>query len=75
MTTATKITRQQLRAEGKVIVGEWGYGTPNTSGHIVCHEADLPAVRAAYDAIPDGDLGPDVLAVVIAAGGEFVVGL
>jgi hypothetical protein len=75
MIMARQITKQQMQAEGLVIVGEWGNGTPSTSGHIVCQPENRNAVQAAYDAIEDGDLGPDVLDAVIAAGGEHVVGL
>jgi hypothetical protein len=70
-----EITRQQLRAEGKVIVGEFGLGSSRTSGHIICRPEDKEAVAAAYDAIREGDLGSDVLDDVIAAGGEHVVGM
>lgn len=70
-----EITRQEMKAEGKVIVGEFGLGSPRTSGHIICDAADRVAVLAAYDAIREGDLGPDVLAEVEAAGGEHVVGM
>jgi hypothetical protein len=70
-----QITKQQMQAEGLVVVGEWGSGTPSASGHIVCRPEDREAVQAAYSAIEDGDLGPDTLDAVIAAGGEHVVGL
>ncbi len=72
---AREISRSQMKAEGKVIVGEFGLGTASTSGHIICRPEDRPAVLAAYDAIREGDLGPDVLSDVIAAGGEHVVGM
>lgn len=69
------ITRSDLKREGKVIVGEFGLGTAATSGVIICRPEDREAVQAAYDAIEEGDLGPDVLSDVIEAGGEHVVGL
>ena len=69
------ISKQEMKKEGKVIVGEWGLGTGATSGHIICDPEDLSAVRAAYESIAEGDLGSDVLEDVIACGGEHVVGL
>jgi hypothetical protein len=70
-----EIDRQTLKREGKIIIGEWGLGSPKTSGHIICAVADRDAVQAAYDAIREGDLSSGVLDDVIAAGGEHVVGL
>lgn len=70
-----EINRSDLKAEGKVIVGEWGNGTADSSGHIICRAEDHAAVLAAYDAIEDGDSSPDVLDGVYAAGGEHVVGM
>jgi hypothetical protein len=70
-----EITRHELRANDMVVVGDWGFGSQATSGHIVCRREDVAAVRAAYYAIEEGDLGPDVLDGVHAAGGEHVVGL
>ena len=72
---AREITINEFRAEGKVVIGEWGHGSAATSGHIICSPEDRAAVQAAYDAIEDGDLGPNVLDGVRAAGGEFVTGL
>jgi hypothetical protein len=70
-----EITRQQLKAEGKVIVGEFGLGSARTSGHIICRPENREAVTAAYDAIREGDLNSGVLDAVVAAGGEHVVGM
>jgi hypothetical protein len=73
--TMREINRQQLRTEGKVIVGEFGLGSARTSGHVICRPEDREAVAAAYDAIREGDLSESVLDDVIAAGGEHVVGM
>lgn len=54
-----------------VKIGDWGYGEGG-GGAIWCRPKDRKAVQAAYDAIEDGDLGPDVLAEVIAAGGVYI---
>lgn len=55
----------------EVVVGEWGHHD-GTAGYIVCSESDRDVVRAAYDAIEDGDSSPSVLADVRAAGGRYV---
>jgi hypothetical protein len=65
-----EITHQQMKAEGKVIVGEFGFGTQRSSGHIICKPEDRQAVNAAYDSIQEGDLSESVLDDVIAAGGK-----
>lgn len=69
------ITRSEMKSEGKVIVGVFGLGSARTSGHIICLAEDREAVKAAYDAMAEGDLSQDVLADVEAAGGEHVVGM
>jgi len=69
------ITRSEMKTEGKVVVGEWGFGSSSTSGHIICKPEDRAEVQAAYDEIEEGDLSSGVLDGVIAAGGEHVVGL
>lgn len=53
-----------------VTIGEWGHHD-GTAGHIVCSEFDEDAVRKAYDDIEEGDMGPDVLDSVYAAGGRY----
>jgi hypothetical protein len=63
---------REAKAAGLVMVGEWGDGTAAGAGGVWCHPADRDAVKAAYDAIEDGDLGPNVLAAVRGAGGVFV---
>lgn len=68
------MTANDLRREGQVIVGEFGFGTISTSGYIVCRPEDRAAVQAAYDEIKEGDLSEHVLDAVIAAGGEHVLG-
>lgn len=65
------MTTKEAKIAGMVKVGEWGFGAKN-AGHIWARPEDLPAVKAAYDAIEDGDLGPDVLAQVFAAGGVYI---
>jgi hypothetical protein len=65
--------KSRVEREGKIIIGEWGFGSARTSGYIVCSPEDQEAVQAAYDAIEDGDIGPDVLSDIIAAGGSHVV--
>jgi hypothetical protein len=55
----------------KVIIGEWGWGA-RSCGHIVCRKDDRDAVKAAYDAIEEGDLSSEVLDGVKAAGGWYV---
>lgn len=70
-----EVTRAHVKAEGKVVVGEWGLGTPSTSGHIICASENRDNVAAAYDAIKDGDLSSEMLDDVISAGGEHVVGM
>ena len=73
--TMRTITRSEMKSEGKVIVGEFGLGSASTSGHVICRPEDRKAVKAAYDAIVEGDLSQDVLADVEAVGGEHVVGM
>jgi len=67
-----RITRKEFRQSGYVVVGEFGFGSPRTSGEIICDRENLAAVRLAYDSIREGDLGHGVLDDVIAAGGEHV---
>ena len=67
----TQMTHRELENSGKVIVGEWGFGS-RSAGWIVCDPEDLDSVRAAYDVIEDGDLSSTVLDGVRAAGGEYV---
>ncbi len=55
-----------------VKIGEWGFGDSRGSGWIYAAPENADAVRAAYDAIEDGDLGPDVLDEIYRAGGIFV---
>lgn len=57
---------------GMIKIGEWGYGDTRGSGAIWCRPEDREAVQAAYNAIEEGDLGPDVLDDVCDAGGFFV---
>jgi hypothetical protein len=66
-----EMTRNEIKAAGKVIIGEWGWSRDN-AGWIVCDPSDREAVLAAYGEIPDGDLSQGVLAGVEAAGGEYV---
>ena len=65
------MTTNEAKATGMVLVGEWGFGASN-AGHIWAAPENVAAVKAAYDAIEDGDMGPDVLADVYAAGGVYV---
>lgn len=63
----------QAKTAGMVMVGEWGFGASD-AGHIWAKPEDAAAVRAAYDAIEDGDMGPGVLDDVRAAGGVYIRG-
>jgi len=65
------MTKNELKAAGKVIVGEFGFGS-RSAGWIVCDPSDHAAVLAAYDAIEEGDLSSTVLDAVKAAGGQYV---
>lgn len=73
-TTMTKPrTYEEAKRAGWVCVGEWGYGDSiRGTGAVWCRPEDRDATQAAYDAIADGDLGPDVLADVFDAGGVFI---
>ncbi len=66
----TTINVTESKAQGLKKVGEWGCST--FSGFIAAKPADYNAVKAAYDAIDDGDLSSDVLVDVIEAGGVCV---
>ena len=70
-TPATSTLAGQL-LESLVEIGEWGYGDIRGAGNWFAPKSKVDAVRAAYDAIEDGDLGPDVDRDIIAAGGVFV---
>jgi hypothetical protein len=62
-----------MEAAGMVKVGDWGFGDDTRgSGAVYSHPVNYDAVKAAYEEIEDGDLGPNVLDAVIAAGGVFV---
>lgn len=63
---------REAKKAGLVMVGEWGDGTRGGMGAIWCKPEDRGAVKAAYDDIRDGDLGPTVLDGVKDAGGVFV---
>ena len=65
------MTRREITAAGLVIIGEFGWGS-RSAGWIVCSPDDVEAVRAAYDAIGEGDLGPNTLDGVKSAGGRYV---
>ena len=66
-----QMTAREVHENGKVVVGEFGFGG-RSAGWIVCDPSDREAVQRAYDAIEDGDLGPNTLDGVKAAGGEYV---
>jgi hypothetical protein len=72
--TMRPTSSREARAAGLVMVGKWGWGhtLPGSAGGIWCRPEDRDGVQAAYDAIEDGDLGPDVLDGVMDAGGVFV---
>jgi hypothetical protein len=70
MATTPKTYREAKQA-GRVMGGEWGWAERG-GGAIWCMPEDRQAVQAAYDAIEEGDLGPDVLAGVEQAGGVYV---
>ena len=61
----------EAKKSGMVKIGEWGF-TSTDAGHIWSKPEQAEAVRAAYDAIADGDMSPGVLADVTAAGGVYV---
>jgi hypothetical protein len=66
-------TDREARGAGLVYIGEFATTwAGDTRRHIFAAPEDAAPVRTAYDAIEDGDLGPDVLADVFAAGGVFV---
>ncbi len=63
----------EARKAGLVYVGEFATTwAGDNRQHIFASSADFAAVKAAYDAIDDGDLGPNVLDSVFAAGGVYV---
>jgi hypothetical protein len=64
-------TMREARRDGYVTVGE--FGLPPTAGYIVAERDCADAVRRAYDAIEEGDLGPNVLDAVRAAGGLYII--
>jgi hypothetical protein len=66
-----QMTAREVTDSGKVIVGEFGFGSRSV-GWIVCDPSDQASVQSAYDAIEEGDLGPNTLDGVTAAGGEYV---
>lgn len=72
MTRTQPKTYREAKAAGMVSVGEWGWADSRGAGAIWCLPADRADVQAAYDAIEYGDMGSDVLAGVIDAGGVFV---
>lgn len=72
---ATEITKAELKSRDLVIIGEWGFGTASSSGHIVAQRSNRKAVQAAYDAIDESESDDRILDDVIAAGGMHVVGL
>lgn len=63
-------TMRQARRDGYVTIGE--FGLPPSAGYIVATKDQADAVRAAYDAIVEGDLGDDVLDDVLEAGGLYL---
>lgn len=69
--TTTYASYAEAKQAGLVMVGEWGWAERG-AGAIWCRPEDREAVQTAYDAIEDGDLGPDVLAGVERAGGVYV---
>lgn len=72
MNATSKIeTFADAKNAGLVMVGEWGFGAHN-AGAIWCKPEDKASVQAAYDAIEEGDLGPNTLDAVKAAGGVYV---
>ncbi len=62
---------EPTKTEGMINIGEWGF-SESLCGAIWCRPKDRESVQAAYDAIEEGDLGPDVLSEVEKAGGVFV---
>lgn len=59
--------------DGLVYVGEWGYGdSTRGSGCWYARPEDVAAVRVAYEAMSEADLGPDCDRDIKAAGGVFV---
>ncbi len=65
-------TAAEAKKAGMKFVGEFGRpGFEETQ--IYATPESFDDVKAAYDAIPDDDLGQDVLSDVLAAGGVYVI--
>jgi hypothetical protein len=66
-------TDREAKKAGLMYVGEFATTWAGDSRqHIFAATEDFAAVKVAYDAIDDGDLGPTVLDDVLAAGGCYV---